>query len=279
MKRILFFIFILFVLFTQVTQAQIGEGSVNVNATVQAPTPTEGEASPSATLSISGFASPNASIVATVNGNFLASTTGDAAGNFLISNVSLPTGNTTICFVTVDFKRIGESEGCLDTKVEQGKDISNVYLPPTIGLLKKQINTGQQTTVFGYSMPNSTITINIENGKAKEVNTDSTGYYEYKYQAVAAGKFNFISQGTYQNEPSLKPRRGVTLEALSPVQFVGEKAKEGFGLLQPILFILAILLLVGIIIFLIIFLGKRKKKERPTMHHDWLLEIEKKEHM
>jgi len=242
--------------------------SINVNATVGA----------GITISISGLASPNASIVAIANGQFLASTTADANGLFSITDIAVNLGNTNICFTTIDFKKIGESVGCLDTgDITKNTNITNVYLPPTIGLLKKQITAGQETVVFGYSMPNSTISIVIENGQTITTTTDSSGYYQYKYQAVAAGKFTFKSSGNYQNAPSLDPQKGVTLEAISPIQAVSKKAQGFLDFLKPLAFVIFTLILLGIILFLVFLIRRRKKEKKPVMHHDWLLKIEEKE--
>lgn len=239
-------------------------------------------------ISISGYQSPYASIILkTQNGTFLASTTADSKGYFSISNILINSAVLEYCFQAVDFKRIGESDSCIS--VEGGpitKDLTytNVFLPPTIGLSKKQITVGQDGIIFGYTMPGATVYIDIE-GKVITVTADDSGYYTYIYKSVPEGVFRISSSATFSGQKSLTPTNDVVLESVSVTQQITNEGKKvvekitkktPFNLLPFILLALALLVAIGILLYklrvhmwvvFIDFLRRRKK-----MHHDWFLD-------
>ncbi len=238
-------------------------------------------------LSVSGYQSPYASIIfKTQSGIFLASTTADSKGYFSIPNTLINGSVLTYCFQAVDFKRIGESDACITLSGPVTGDISypDVFLPPTIGLSKKQISVGQDGIIFGYSMPGATVNLDID-GKVVTVIADSTGYYTYTYKNVPEGVFRISATANLSDKKSLDPTNNVILEALSvPQQITNEgkkavekvKKKVPFNLFPFLLIALALLVAIGVLLYklkfkpwvtIVDFLRRRKK-----MHHDWFLD-------
>ncbi len=238
-------------------------------------------------ITVSGYQSPYASIILkTQSGTFLASTTADAKGYFSISNILINSSNLQYCFQAVDFKRIGESNSCITITGTIDKDLNypDIFLPPTIGLSKKQINAGQDAIIFGYSMPGATVYLDIE-GKVITVTADDTGYYTYTYKNVPEGIFRISASAELASKKSLAPTNDVILESLSvPKQITetGKKIAEKIGKKVPfdffpfLLIALVFLVAIGILLYklrfkvwviFIDFLRRRKK-----MHHDWFLD-------
>ncbi len=238
-------------------------------------------------ITVSGYQSPYASIILkTQNGTFLASTTADAKGYFSISNILINSSNLQYCFQAVDFKRIGESDSCITITGTINKDLtySDIFLPPTIGLSKKQINAGQDGVIFGYSMPGATVSLDIE-GKIVTVTADSTGYYTYTYKNVPEGVFRISASAELSSKKSLAPTNDVVLESLSVPQQITETGKKvvqkiekkvPFDFFPFLLIALAFLVAIGILLYklrfkvwviFIDFIRRRKK-----MHHDWFLD-------
>lgn len=255
---------------------QIGSGSVSVGGRVG-----------STTLTISGYQSPYASIILkTSDGVFLASTTADAKGYFSISNVLINNSNLTYCFQAVDFKRIGVSESCITIPGPIVGDVhfTDVFLPPTIGLVRKQITAGEDAVIYGYTMPGAIVTLTIE-GEAILVSADPTGYYSYVFKNVPAGTFTITANASLNDKASLPPSNDVQLVALSVTQQITDKGKEivrevekkvPFNIWPYLLLALALLVAIGVLLYklkfgpwmIIVHAFRRRKK----MHHDWFLD-------
>lgn len=267
MKRILLSLIILSLLLPNIVSAQSASksGSTKVRATVQG-----------FLLNISGFHSPFASIVLTrKEGSFLSSTTADENGNFSFSGISITAGFDGFCLRAVDFKKIGESEACID--IEAGpSDVTrtNIFLPPSIGISKKIITEGESVQIFGYTMPNAKVLLDRD-GIIIEMLANSKGFYEYQFDNVAAGIYAFKSTAELNDEPSLPPTKSVLLEAVVKgaigIASVPEK-KEGLSLF----FLIPLLILLGMLAFLtwkfkLIPMIFDRPDKKTRMHHDWFL--------
>jgi hypothetical protein len=222
----------------------------------------------------------------TKNGVFLRSTVADSKGYFTITDVLVTDTTYGFCLQAIDFKRIGESDACIDFKGPLTSDVtySNIFLPPTIGLSKKVINAGQDALIYGYSMPNATVSLTIE-GKTITLTTDSSGFYQYTYKNVPAGVYRFTATGELDGKKSLPPTNNAVLEVLSlPKQLEQETTNITQNVTntipQDIVFFafLALLLLIAIGILLyklrlriwVTFIDFLRRK--PKMHHDWFLD-------
>lgn len=235
-------------------------------------------------LSVSGYQSPYASIVLTTkSGQFLRSTTADSGGYFTLTDILITESFDGFCLIAVDFKRIGESEACIDvaTPITGNLTYTDIFLPPTIGLSKKVINAGEDAEIYGYTMPYAKVYLTI-NGEVVTLTADFAGFYKYLFLDVPAGRYSFSATAELNGKISLPPTKKVTLEARSIVGQIAEIPREvakklpllNIGLiLLPLFFLVAIGVLLYKLRFKlwVIVVDKFRKKHR--MHHDWFLEL------
>ncbi len=281
MKKILFYIFSVALVFTNNTsfaQTLLPEHAQSEPVIVKA---TIGEFY----LNITAYQSPNASIVIeTVSSIFLASTTADGNGYFGFSNILITQDFPGFCFRAIDFRRIGESESCVEIKeiITEDKKYSDIFLPPTIGLSKKLILAGENAQIFGYSMPYAAVAINFEK-ETITLQADETGYYEYIFENAPAGVYAFSSRAKLQEVDSLEPKNKAILEVITPQEqirqditgFLEDVEKKFPGaLIFAALLIILLALLIALIWktkprFIYAFFDKFKKKY--PMHHDYFL--------
>lgn len=180
----------------------------------------------SISVSISGFASPNASIVLLdSSNNSITTITAGPSGNFTITGLLLPTGSAQYCFRVIDFKRLGTSESCMTINPSTLSTITNVYLPPTIGVEKAEISEGQEAVIYGYTMPNAKVKLRLSTGEIVTITADENGYYEYRNDALKAGDYSFVASASYNATDSLESKTAAKLRALSPEE-VAKKAKQ-----------------------------------------------------
>jgi len=167
-------------------------------------------------LNLSGFASPFASILLSSNGVFYRSTVADANGFWAFKDILINRNFSSFCLQHIDYKNIGESTTCLNIPAAKTNiDKKDIFLPPTIGLQRSQIRAGGNAVVFGYTMPGSSVTIHLNNGKSYTVIADSTGYYELTLKNLPAGSYELYATAVYSGKPSENPSNTVKLVALS----------------------------------------------------------------
>lgn len=210
-------------------------------------------------VSFSGFIAPYASVTMLIDDTIVRSTVADGNGYFYLSQVLVQSGFDHFCLDAIDVKRLGESEACFKVPpvyADYKKD--NIFLPPTIGLYKKQINVGTDATVWGYSMPGAKVKVHISDGRVLEVTADATGYYEVKPPFNSAGDFQLFADATYNNKQSENPIKKVTLKAITTAQQVGQTIQQvGKNLWDLLAGPLGFILIAIPLIILIIILFKR----------------------
>ena len=166
-------------------------------------------------LNISGFISPFASIVMTSDGVFIRATVADENGNFSISEVLIKKGFSHFCLDAIDFKRIGESYTCFSfPPADSDITMTDIFLPPTLGLSREEIAEWSDAFAFGYTMPSADVTLNI-NGKELFTTADSTGYYQFKLTNLKAGNYTLYASATYHKKHSLSPTKKLNLKSLT----------------------------------------------------------------
>lgn len=225
---LLFVLFLPFPVMAQINSNPQGSFEVEVGGTVssQSATQQQQQVTNQIAVTISGFASPNASIILlSSTQETVASTTADAEGNFTITAIMLPAEAAEYCFRVVDFKRLGESESCMSINPSTLSTISDIYLPPTIGVERAEISEGQEAVIYGYTMPNATVHLKLSTGEIVEITADETGYYEYRNNALEAGDYSFVASASYDDTDSLEPKNSAFLKKLSAEQ-VALKARE-----------------------------------------------------
>lgn len=246
-------------------------------------------------LNLSGYIAPYASIVLTSNGTFIRATVADENGNFSISQVLIRKGFSTFCLQAIDFKRIGESYTCFNINPATGSiTMSDIFLPPTLGLSRTEIAAGGTVQVFGYSMPNALVTLFLNNGKKITTYANQEGYYEFKLENVEAGTYQMYTRANWDEKDSLEPTKKAELRALNWwEQFVAfleeiwDKVYKFFTSISlgPLWFGLPLIVIITTFILkiwpekfsfvweskllaLIPFFRRRKKKH---LHHDWFI--------
>ncbi|HEV2339977.1 MAG TPA: hypothetical protein VGT05_04445 [Patescibacteria group bacterium] len=217
-------------------------------------------------INIYGYIARFASISLIYNDNVLASTVSDANGYFSFLNLVVGKGFNKLCFDAVDVKRLGESQSCFDIQpVMVSRDIRDLYLPPTIGVYRTQINAGSNAIIFGYSMSGARVTIHINNGKTYTVIADNTGYYEIHVLLAKAGIYQFFADAVYQSKKSQEPLNKATILVLGVQEQVrnslNDLLKKLIGLLTTWWFIFLLLI---IAIFILILILWKKFNEKTT---------------
>jgi len=215
-------------------------------------------------LNLSGIVAPYASLSIIVDNTTLTSTVADSTGKFSFSKIPITAGLTGFCLDAVDFKRLGESYTCFTIPAANSDiTINNIFLPPTLGLERKEINQGEDAVIWGYGVPGAAITIHISNGKTFQVMADAQGYYQLHVKIAKAGKYELYADETYQNQSSKIPDRKTLLLALSLTQQAGNKAGQAAKNIYQVLSGFpwtALFIIIPLFILIIIWL-KRLKPE------------------
>ncbi len=246
-------------------------------------------------LYLSGYISPYASVVLTIDGIFVRATVADAGGNFSISGVLIKKGFSRFCLEAVDFKRLGNSYTCFDIPPAKGDvTMTEIFLPPTLGLSKNVIAEGGETMAFGYTMPGAEVTLYLSNGQKLTAFADNTGYYVFHIKNLKAGKYDLYARAIYNNKESLAPSRTLELRALSWweqiiafIRSILKNIQKFFSSLElgPLWFGLPVLISIITLILkiwpekftfiyqsrLIIFFTKAFRKPRKPLHHAWFI--------
>jgi hypothetical protein len=244
-------------------------------------------------LYLSGYISPYASIVLTVDGIFVRATVADAGGNFSISGVLIKEGFSGFCLEAVDFKRLGDSYTCFTVPPAKANvTMTQIFLPPTLGLSKNVIAEGGETLAYGYTMPGAEVTLYLSNGEKLTTYADNTGYYIFHIKGLKAGKYNLYARAVYNHKQSLAPTRTLQLRALSLweqfiafLQGILKNIQKFFTswALGPLWIALPILILIIILILkvwpekftfiyqsrLVIFFTRAFKRPTKPLHHAW----------
>lgn len=172
-----------------------------------------------ATLSVSGYIAPYASVVMTVDNNIIGSVVADAQGNFSFSNITVPQTTSTVCFTAEDFKQLGTSEACISVKQIDGViSVSNVFIPPTLGVQRTDVQVGNDAVAFGYGMPGAQITVHLNSGIGCTTTAESTGYYQCNIVIQTVGSNTLYADATLNGKPSEQQLKKVLIQGLTYVK-------------------------------------------------------------
>jgi len=245
-------------------------------------------------LNISGFISPYASIVMTTpEGSFLRSAVADSKGIFYISQVLIKKGFSGFCLTAVDFKRLGESTTCFSfPPATGGITMRDLFLPPTLGLLKNEVTAGGEIVAYGYTMPFATVTITLSDGRKVSVTADSTGYYVFRIKDLKSGAYQLFATARHEGKDSLSPTKSLTFKVMSLwdqflvfIRNILNRISEFFTSLGlgPLWLGIPIIILIIILILklwpesftfvyqskLVVFFSKKSNKKK--LHHAWFI--------
>lgn len=244
-------------------------------------------------LNLSGYIAPFASIILTSDGVFLRATTADENGYFSLTDILIKAGFSKFCFDATDSKNFGKSYSCMSIPPATGSvTIEDIFLPPTLGLLKSEIAQGSSAIARGYSMPGALVTLHVGD-KTYTTNADESGYYEFIIKGLKAGTYQVYATASLSGKNSLEPQKKLTLKVLSvPGQLINflkellDKIIRFFTsiALGPLWIAIPILILIIILLkklfpaaFTSIFVGKFfiffpyiLHRKRKHLHHEWM---------
>ncbi len=117
---------------------------------------------------ITGYASPRAKITALVDGKVAESGTADGSGKYSITISAIARGAYTFGIYATDVAGVKSSTFSTSFTVSGAREsaLSNINIPPSIKVSPDPVNPGSPLTVSGYTLPNSTVTIENEKDKS-----------------------------------------------------------------------------------------------------------------
>lgn len=225
-------------------------------------------------VNFSGIIAPYASVVMTIDNTVVRSTVADANGNFFLSQITVSDGFDHFCLTAVDVRRLGQSKACFQIPpVTSNYTKSGIFLPPTLGLYKTEIQVGEKAKAWGYSMPGATVTLHLSDGRTLTTTADTTGYYEFDPKFDKAGDYELFADASYKKQNSEEPVDKVKLKTLTAAAEIGKVIQNGG---KNVLNLLGgpwgwLLIAIPIIILIIILLRKLLQKrvlpgQKPTGH-------------
>jgi hypothetical protein len=139
---------------------------------------------PSATVNFSGRAYPLSRVVVLRDGAPVVSTIEgpDARFNISVTGVSAGTATFAVYGEDSDGRHSGNFSFPLIITAGVTVDISGIFISPTIAVDKNAVAKGDTVTIFGQSIPESTVVISIHSAQElfRSVATDANGAYLYK---------------------------------------------------------------------------------------------------
>lgn len=238
-------------------------GRVNAATSTQSATTTVQVVVAGNTLSATGYLAPYASIALTINGVVLTSTTADKDGNFSFINISVPKTTSIICFDAVDYKQLGESQACVSVTPVDGVIVeTSIFLPPTMGVSRTDVFTGDTADAFGYGMPGAFITVHINGEKGCTATADTTGHYECFITIQKAGSYELFADAVLNGKSSEQQLKKILIKGLATTK-VNLTPAPSLPAFAPIFALpwWVWLLLVLIMLILIIILLRRYRPE------------------
>lgn len=166
-------------------------------------------------LSVSGYSAPYASIILTVGNYNLRSTVSDEKGDFSISQVLINQGLSEFCLKATDSRNLGDSTACIIIKpVSSDVTVNNIFLPPTLGVWKKEITYYNSNLAYGYTLPGATVNLHIVGYNNMTTKADANGYYRFVLK-LPGGTYELFATATYKNINSKSPSQSVTVKVLA----------------------------------------------------------------
>lgn len=157
------------------------------------------------TVNFSGMGYPSSKIVILKDGIPAVTTVADPAAKFSASISNLTTGTYTFSLYTEDKEGRHSLTFSSPIYVTGGTtvNVGNIILAPTIDVDKAQVKRGDNIAIFGYSVPNSSVTITVNSDTPHFVNaqTNTAGVYLYNFNSAVLeyGSHNALSRTAVQD--------------------------------------------------------------------------------
>lgn len=129
---------------------------------------------------VRGKAYPNASVNILLDGEIIGIVQADSNADFLFNTSNVTPGTATFGFWARDRNNITSVTVAAVFEVVQSAvtTMSNIFLPPTLGLSENQVQPGEQLNIFGQSVPQAEVTTEISGGGSAtsyEAEVDASG--------------------------------------------------------------------------------------------------------
>jgi len=163
-----------------------GGGGSSYTPPAQTPTVTQ--------VNFFGKAYPNRTVTLLKDAQVAATTVAGADASFNLSLNNFSSGNYVFSLYSED--KAGRRSSLLSFPVglTQGAttNISGIFIAPTVATDKTECKLGDNLVIFGQSVPNSQITINInsENEIFTKINADNSGAYLFNFDTSLINKGN-----------------------------------------------------------------------------------------
>jgi len=131
----------------------------------------------------SGRAYPKSTVTLLKDAQVVATTIADSDAKFKINLTGLSGGNYIFGIYSEDNKGIRSSLLTFPISVTSGAttNVSGIFIAPTIDVDKSEVRRGDNIAIFGQSVPNSKVTIEVDSDKPifSQTNSDNNGVYLY----------------------------------------------------------------------------------------------------
>ncbi len=132
-----------------------------------------------------GLAYPKSQITLLEDGKVAATTLSGPDARFRIELVDIPAGNYVFTLYTEDKEGRRSNTLTFQVSVTAGvtTQVSGIFLSPTIDVDKEKVKKGEPILIFGQTLPQAEVLINISSEKEIFVKTTSTleGFYSYNF--------------------------------------------------------------------------------------------------
>ncbi len=183
----------------------------------------------------SGRAYPLSIVSILKDGQLAATTIAGPDSNFNVSLSGLSPGNYTFSIYGEDDQDRRSSLFTFSVYVSNGAttNITGIFIAPTISLDKSTVRRGDNISIFGQSIPDSTVTINVSSEPEffRHINTDQDGVYSHSFDSslLEYGDHSAKSKTSYANDISSYGRSLAFEVGDRNVEYDGDIPQEGEG--------------------------------------------------
>jgi len=136
---------------------------------------------------MSGRAYPGSEVTVLKDGQVVTTTTADSKANFYIALTGLTPGNYFFSLYSEDAQGRRSSLVTFPVSVTNGvtSNITGIFLSPTIAVDKSEVKQGDTLKIFGQSVANSQITIEVNSDQPNfaVASSDPSGVYLYNFDS------------------------------------------------------------------------------------------------
>jgi hypothetical protein len=155
-----------------------------------------------------GRAYPKSIVTILKDAQIVTTTIADANADFLVSISGISGGNYIFSVYSEDDKGVRSSLLTFPVSVTSGTTVTigGIFIAPTIAVDKSEVKMGDNIAIFGQSVPNSEITIQVSSDQEFFVKTpaDKNGVYLYNFDTspLAKGEHFTRSKSAFNGEIS-----------------------------------------------------------------------------